>query len=82
MIADPLVGVEVVAKLLDIVQAVGAGTMTISAFVRELLDLAASTGVAPALLSEYLTADGVRRAELAADIAEEAKLAVQRLSQP
>lgn len=79
MIVDPLVGVEVVGKLLDIVQKVGEGSLTISAFVRALLELAESTGIAPALLAEYLTADGVRRAELAADIAEESKLAVKRM---
>lgn len=79
MTVDPLVGVEVVGKLIDIEQKVGAGTLTVGSFVRELLELAADTGIAPALLAEYLTADGVRRAELVADIAEESKLAVQRL---
>jgi hypothetical protein len=76
---SPIVGPALVAELLDIVQAIGAGAMSLDVFVRSILDLAARTGIAPALLADYLTADGIRRAELAADIAEEAKLAAKRL---
>ncbi len=75
----PIVGPALVAELLDIVQAVGAGRMALDVFVRSILDLAARTGIAPELLAEYLTGDGIRRAELTADIAEEAKLAVKRM---
>jgi hypothetical protein len=68
-----------VAGLLELVKDVGAGLLSPGAFARRLLDLVEATGIAPALLAEYLTADGIRRAELAADIAEEAKLAVKRM---
>lgn len=70
---------SLVTGLLELVQLASAGALTIHEFARRLLELAARTGIAPALLSEYLTEAGVRFAEEAADIAEEAKLAAKRL---
>lgn len=70
---------EVIAELLAIGEEAAAGQLTIATFTERLVDLVYRTGIAPALLSEYLTASGKRYAEGAADIAEEAKLAVQRM---
>ena len=76
---DPLVDSLLVAGLLELVKDAGTGTLTVTSFAKRLLELAAKTGIAPMLLAEYLTADGIRRAELAADIAQEAKMAVKRM---
>ena len=74
---DPIVDSVLVGGLLELVKE--ARSLTVGQFAKRLLELVEKTGIAPALLAEYLTADGVRRAELAADIAEEAKLAVKRM---
>lgn len=76
---DPIVDSFLVAALLELVREAGTGTLTVIEFTKRLLELVAKTGIEPALLAEYLTADGIRRAELIADIAEEAKLAVKRM---
>lgn len=76
---DPIVDSLLVGGLLELVKDAGTGTLTVGKFATRLLELVEKTGIAPALLAEYLTADGARRAELIADVAEEAKLAAIRL---
>ena len=70
---DPIL----VADVIDLVRL--APAITIHEFVRRLMDIAARTGIAPALLAEYLTEAGIRFAENAADIAEDAKLKVRAM---
>lgn len=70
---DPLL----VFELLELVRL--APAIPVQDFVRRLFDVAARTGIAPALLAEYLTEAGIRFAENAADIAEHAKLKIREM---
>lgn len=70
---DPIL----VGDLIDLVRL--APTISVQEFVRRLFDIAARTGIAPALLAEYLTEAGIRFAENAADIAQEAKLKIRAM---
>ena len=67
------------SKARELAKDARTGPPTVNSFAKRLPELAAKTGTAPMLLAEYLSADGIRRAELAADIAQEAKMAVKRM---
>jgi len=71
---DPL-ALTLAKLLLDL----ASGKVTRERVLRELQEILLDSGLAPALLRDSLTARGVDFAEAAADIAEEAKLAVKRL---
>lgn len=75
---DPAV-VTTTAELIVLIRKAGTGELSAEALARALIDLAVATGIAPALLAEYLTEAGRRRAEAIADIAMEAKLRIAEL---
>lgn len=66
-------------KILKLVGGALDGTASEAEVAKGLIDAAFDSEVAPALLMDHLTAKGIERAELAADIAEWAKLYAKQL---
>jgi hypothetical protein len=62
-------------RLLAIIGAIFTKTRSAEDVAKDLVDLAFDTGIAPAVLMQYLTERGRLTAEAIADIAEAAKLA-------
>lgn len=65
---------KLIETLVDLLGHALKGTKTEEEVARELIDAAFATGVPASLLAQHLTAKAAENAELAADLAEWAKL--------
>ena len=71
--------ITILARLAGLIADALSGRRSDEEVAKALIDAAFDSGVPPALLMGYLTEKGQQHAELAADIAEWAKLEVKRM---
>ncbi len=70
---------QILIRLATMIADALSGKRSDEEIAKALVDAAFDTGVAPALLMDHLSARGIHDAELAADIAEFAKLTIAQM---